>query len=377
MIFNQLIARLFSRQATLIAGTLLIQISPHLCILFYVFSALAVFGNWKQLLLTKEQLFISVSIILISAWLLRTPSQVLWNLRPIYDITSRPIVNLGDYIPLFLYFYSISLKVFSALEAESFCWALALTSPCQLLLIVGERYGGLQGLFTFPSTSFPAINILFDRPYYPRPIAGFFNPNLVGCYALISASVTVCLLINQKEKVKKIRSNRSQLLKIWIILTCLACSLLILLWAASKGSWIAFGISLVAFAIYVGIDLKYVVAGGLSLGTILIIAFSSLGGLTEVARRLIPQEILVRLSEPPDLSRMSIYECANSLVKEKPLIDWGIGNFSSECSKRIASPTDHAHNIFLQLTTELGIPAIIAITCFLGYIFFRSTYYLF
>jgi O-antigen ligase len=88
-------------------------------------------------------------------------------------------------------------------------------------------------------------------------------------------------------------------------------------------------------------------------------------------------KLLSHLSSKIALSledRLPIYNCAFQLTLQKPLLGWGIGRFSPECTNMTNLFLMHSHNIMLQLTSELGLLITSLILGLMGYIFAKAFY---
>ncbi|MBD3349137.1 MAG: hypothetical protein GF400_08085 [Candidatus Eisenbacteria bacterium] len=71
-------------------------------------------------------------------------------------------------------------------------------------------------------------------------------------------------------------------------------------------------------------------------------------------------------------ARPEIYAAAMDLLRERPFRGVGLFAFSEHASVTFTSRVAHAHNVFLTMATEAGIPGALAFTVFIGWIFFYA-----
>ena len=364
---------LYSRQTFLIAGTLLLSVSPFLCATFYFGAALISALNGKQVILNRERLAIASLIAVISVWM------ILRKVRP--ESLLPGTISLSDYVPFFIFFFLLSLTRFSEVEIESFCYALIATIPQQFFLAIGEKYFHWYGKFYFPAGSFPLIDV-YIGPVEPglQTSASFFNPNILACYGVLCAGVALSLLVTEIDSFRIIsKATLSLGLRIISIGCCLALCIILLTWTGSRNGWIAFILAVSMFA-WLKRKAWYVKFGGIALPLLTIIASINIGWLTQVARSFIPEIISSRLPSIYSVfsyeDRGVFYTCAFKLIQEKPIIGWGIGQFASECSRRTKEAMSHTHNIFLQLASEIGLPFTLLIVFLIGYIIVAESQFL-
>jgi hypothetical protein len=79
-----------------------------------------------------------------------------------------------------------------------------------------------------------------------------------------------------------------------------------------------------------------------------------------------------------DESRLLIWRIALDLIRERPLLGWGLGNYKFLYPSRIAglniseTYVGHPHNLWLMLACEGGLLVAIALTLWVGWICFRA-----
>jgi len=365
---------LYSRQTFLVAGTLLLAVSPFLsCALYSAAALVTLFDCRKEIFNSKERVTIVSLIFVISVWMI---------FRKISPENVDPgAIALSDYSPFYFFLFFLSLKPFTNSESEKFSYALTLTVPQHFLLALGEKYMGWHGGISFPKGKIHILDIFvgaFDGN--AAMTAGFYNRNLLGLYGVICVAVSLSLFLNEIKKMKElglIKTN-SVLRITWTALS-LVLSIVLLAWTESRNGWFAFIFVITAF-LWLGRRILILKIAAIILPALTVLAMSNPGKLSKFARFLIPGSLGSRLSSTNAFfdvfsgERGDIYHCAVQLISEKPITGWGIGAFQSECSSRIGHRVSHAHNIALQLGTDIGIPVALLVICLIGYFIGRSIY---
>jgi O-antigen ligase len=355
---------LLSRRNLLIIGTLLLSASPLLSALSYVGASLdSAIRGWKNILIKANLiLFCSITIITLALFFLKNPQE-----------TIHPgTVAFSDYAPFFIYFYLLSLKPFTLLEIKGFCYAVLLTLPPQLLIAISEEFWHWHGQFVIPHNNFPVFDI-FVGPVQRnlKTSAGFFNPNILSCYCIIVLGVSLSLLsIKLSGQKHRVMSNNTHTegrntkrLVNSLVGSCAVLALALLLSTGSKNGFIAFVIMLVLFITYlsqISIKTKMITLSLLASFTLLtIITFSWL-----------QKSIIVSF-----LDRILFYQCGLQLIRSRPLLGWGIGDFANQCTTRMGFPMLHAHNIFIQLGVDVGLLLTTLILLLVVYLYVSSYSY--
>jgi O-antigen ligase len=96
---------------------------------------------------------------------------------------------------------------------------------------------------------------------------------------------------------------------------------------------------------------------------LVLLAVRETGAPSRWARSVVPKIVTARIQGQREIFhtstlgwRLRVYECALDLIRERPLAGWGLGGFAPECERRDGITRNHAHNVVLQLASELGLP---------------------
>lgn len=365
---------LFSRQTLLITGTLLFTISPFLSIVFYSGAAIATLVRWRQMIFTKERIAIGCFILAICIWMF---------FRKVMPEDYQPgRVAFTDYVPPFIFFYIISLIPFSDSESKKFSYALALTIPQQFLLAFGEKYLNWHGGIHYFIRKWAIID-MFIGPFEPnlKVSAGFYNPNILVLYCIICAAVLVGLFFKETERLRiDGKFEPIMITRVLLIGICLILCVILIGWTGARNGLFALIFIFIVFS-WSSRGLQYLKIVGWGLLFITIVASLKIGWISDAARSLFPKALSMRMDRGLiiniDGEREVIYNCAAQLIGERPLEGWGLGILTAECTKRNGHYVCHAHDIFLQLAAEIGIPFTVLIIFLFGYILFSTIYKLF
>lgn len=189
------------------------------------------------------------------------------------------------------------------------------------------------------------------------------NPNLLGAYLLMILSVVISyLLVYWKGLTDKILSEEYKK-QIYMMIPIALILFVTMLLTYSRGIWISFGAMIIYWGIFVERRLL------LSLLAIPIILYFYDG---EIATRL--WSIFQGHDTSADL-RWALWDSTMYIVRENPV--WGIGWNTfylvyPEYNYYIQGPNIlmyHAHNLYLNMLAEIGIPGLISfITVLLGHV---------
>lgn len=169
----------------------------------------------------------------------------------------------------------------------------------------------------------------------------FYNPNILAEYLVMIIPISVALFWYTKNLSKKII----------FLITSLIMSLALVL-TLSRGGWLGFAFSAFVFILLIEkrllLSIFPVVIGGIYL---------------------LPQTIINRilsignLSDSSNAYRFKIWEITKQVIKDNWTAGVGFGHlpFKQTFESYIRTmPTYHAHNTYLQVAAEIGIPGLIA-----------------
>lgn len=349
----------------LFLGHILLPIAPYLCLISYIPFISVTIYQLKSKELSKIQIVLAFFFIVFSLWMLfRTQSPWGWGIHSIHHPFLYPVTVI-DYLLFLWVLYLLMLKPFNRAGIEKLAWSLALSTFPLLALAVAERFLKIKGFFfSFPANKLPIIKFQIGGTVITRTEAGFGNSNMLGyyCVLLILLSLGIFILEVIRVKQKGLKEAKIHLFKIAILSISIGLDLFILKWAGSKNAIICLIFLLGLFALLIGSRLLLFLAG---LGVTLVgAAIFSNGTLGSWVQSVVFSNLSIQNNISP---RVEMFGCAIDLIKEKPLNGWGISTMAIECEHRVRF-MNHAHNIILQLASEMGIPFTILFCAVIIYI---------
>lgn len=333
---------------------------------------------------------LTISVLALATWMaFRTTAPWgvgLHSFRPPY----RFPVTVLDYVPFLLAFLVLSTRPLTVKLAGQVCWALAATIPVQLALAVGERFLGWEGPLFLGVGGFDVVQVVFRTTINDRTTAGFYNPNILGCYGVVASLACLGLLLQEAAAARS--RDQPQLaarLRIAYLTGSIVGCAAMLVWSRSRNAWLVLLILGVAYLLYERIRPRYLLP--LPALLVLLVGFASINvgehrsslvpqKVSELSRQLVPEIIWKRLTrEPLPMSRSQslggavewrrkVFLCSIETALEKPWAGWGIGGSAPECERRLGFRINHAHNIFLQLWVDVGTPFSVLALLLMGYV---------
>ncbi|MEB3213690.1 MAG: O-antigen ligase family protein, partial [Leptolyngbyaceae bacterium] len=297
------------------------------------------------------------------------------------------LANFWPYMLLFAYLPGL-LRQLETLE--NLAIALVLSSIPINLIAIGE-FILKAPFFPQPWRSIPWIEAVRKAPHRGRAMAMFDHPNVMASYLVIVLGLAVGLLVMQmaygtthRRRIhvwSRQKGDRPQSLSdpallpqdaqfspgfsSSVLLPCAVGLLLVGIFCTGSRNGLAIALSqLIVFGLASRANRKILamIAAVIGVGAI---AIATVGLGTR------PMGIFDFTDDP----RVGIWAIAVDLIRERPWLGWGLGNFKFLYPARLIDPTYtdifHAHNIWLLLGSEAGIPVMIAMSVFVGFMCYR------
>ncbi len=369
-----------------IIGTLIYPFSPLGCTFFYfLFLIIQIFTiDYKNI--KNRNAVLGIAFFIFSLWMIfRTSS--FWGF--IKHSLNDPIlfpVTVVDYLLFFLIlFFFLEVKI-SSKYIYRIAWVFCLSSISIFILAVLEKYFGfIDNHYVFPSENFPLIDVFLYPGPSGRTHAGLKNSNILGLYCILLLSPSIGLLFHETFRLFSYKKNKTKGTESWhtmihsfkllFILLCISLLVIVISWSGSRATFI--GLVLLTTAFIIISKSKILISSCICLISTFLLAliFKVEFFFSKLAEIIPGDNILSRLSNFQDWStyhRLEIFRCATELIAEKPLLGWEIGTMAFECQERLGVFSNHAHNIFLQLGSEIGIPFTVLISLSILYIFIKA-----
>ncbi|MEH2291194.1 O-antigen ligase family protein [Nostoc sp.] len=306
----------------------------------------------------KKQKIILISISLMYLWM--------WLSSLMSGFQNIAITYSLKYSTYYILFFAFLILTFKKIGTPS----LTFYYRCILhLLQIIAGFGFLEVFFPnnwiFKLLKFPS--------FYPEIGSIMQNPNQFG--VIVAIGLCLSLILEKQHKISKIELNISEL----IFIISLALS-------ASGNGWVIFIIGMFLLLRYKIISFKKMIYL-ISLLFVCILTvpvstwrlgladskiFPLINIFLENSNSVNPNEKKPHTLVLTGLSRFQIWQAAINETIKKPLTGIGIGVFPDQIGVKVWGKKGyHAHNIFLNVSAEQGIPGLLLFTNFLKKIVFK------
>jgi len=284
------------------------------------------------------------------------------------------LLGLANLLPLFLFFVAYSQLIQTPAQLRQLGNLLLLGAIPILIFGYGQMLLGI----TSPAF-LEAILGTIVKPYGNPPgrmASIFMYTNILAIYlqVIFILSLGFCL----EELKQHLPFNQTNLPKLRLIFL----SLLVLttggalVMTSTRNSWAIALLAILAFALYQG--WKLLVAG--VMGFIGVILWSAFGvnPSKQWLRGIIPRFIWARLSDEMNPNRPTAdlretqWQFAIQLTGDRPIVGWGLRNFTQLYQAKTQFWLGHPHNLFLMLTAETGIPTTLLFSGLVGWIMYKT-----
>lgn len=284
-------------------------------------------------------------------------------------------LQLFNYLPLFGLFAMAALvlnknripQLTYGLFLPIFAIALVGAIETHTEILIPEKLGKILG---FADSFFPKL----------RMDSVFMNPNLCGAYGLFTWPLGLGLWFDHWQRFiadvqRKIPTPfTGKAWGSWLVVTLgLVANGYLVLFSQSRNAWIGVALVTLAFAIYC--RWSFVVMWfSVAAGAIATVAFG-IPTFTALVPKIISDRLSVALLEQQETysyARSGLWEFAMQLIKEHPIVGWGLDSFSPLFQAESRVWMHHPHNAWLMWASEVGLVPTIAFTMLLGSVLWRS-----
>lgn len=236
------------------------------------------------------------------------------------------------------------------------------TAPLFIILFFFRqvRYARFFLLLCIASSSLDVLGSLLLQGFGPR-LQGFFgSPMTLAGFLVVIIPVVFCCIMTWEQ-------NKTSLLAGVFFSLVLFMGLLL---NATRGAWLALGITLPIVAILYDRSSKKM------LFLIALIAATSVIFLStpHLQKR---AESITSSTFQSNTERLLMWKSAYNMFKDNPIVGVGIGQYAPEYLKEYRLPEskeiqNHCHNNFLQMLAENGIVGLLAFSILFGYLLYAS-----
>jgi len=295
----------------------------------------------------KKNKIIAISVGILYVWM--------WVSSLTSQFPSIAITYSIKYTSYFILYFAFLVLTFRKLKTSSLTFYYrCILYLLQIIGVLGFLEALVPNHWIFELLKFPS--------FYPQIGSIMQNPNQFG--VIMGIGLCLSLTLEKQNKISAIELYISE----FIFLISLALS-------ASRNAWLIFIFGLIILLGYKVIDFKRAIAIiSLWLLCILTIPVSTyrIGLGDSKIFPLInlfssnPSDIVLPSPVGTALSRFALWKAAIIETIKRPLTGIGVGVFAEQIGTKVFGPKGfHAHNIFLNVLVEQGIPGLLIFTNFL------------
>ncbi len=283
-------------------------------------------------------------LLVLSFWLLLTAAAA--------EHPTEAWLGIANFIPFFIVFLGFNLLLETPSQLRRLAELAVISAVVVAVLGIGQvRFG-----WHTSDALQPFLGWILMPGGQPsgRLASVFMYANITGAYLLIMLTLTIGLWV------EAYRWRRQQVWR-WLGLTGAIILIAIALFlTSSRNAW---ALALFVAIVYV-IYLRWywlLAMGAIILSAVLGAAFAP-SPLHQGLRQVVPRSIWARLNDqmysdrPLATLRTTQWQFTWDLIQDRPLLGWGLRNFTPLYQEQMGIWLGHPHNLPLMLIAEMGIP---------------------
>lgn len=258
-------------------------------------------------------------------------------------------LGLANFLPFFLLYTALSVLIETRAQLRRLAWLIIIPSFPVVLLGLGQL------LANWSFKSIMGWELVAGGVPTGRMTSVFIYANFLAIYLAIALIFSWGLWLDVYQSWRQGKQQSWVLILLTVISLTNGVGLVL---TNSRNAWgIAIAASL-AFAFYLG--WHWLVWG--AIGTAISILWAAVGPSwgRNWLRTIIPAYFWARISDqmyerPVETLRITQWQFCWDLIQQRPLIGWGMRNFTLLYEKEMHVWFGHPHSLFIMLTTEIGI----------------------
>lgn len=348
-------------------GLFLLPLSP---LLGAVFVVLAVLISWRQNFKDICRISVYRGFTILAVWLV--------FICVFADKQTESFLGFFNFFPFFIVFVGLSFLLRTTEQLRRIAWILVIGSVPVVLIGLGQLFLGWKGPVIF---LWAVINWILAPGGNPvgRMSSVFEYANVLANYLVITFVFSLGLWLENSKNLKRIfkldfsfksPQENHNFWKFTFLTSVVLLNIIGLILTNSRNAWGLAGIAVCVFAFYAGWRWLVGAVVGVA-GTVFLSAFGP-NPLRQWLRLIVPKYVWARLTDelfvrPAPTLRVTQWNFAWNGALSRPFTGWGLNNFSSHYYQEFAALyqgqalewPQHPHNLFLMLSYETGLPAML------------------
>lgn len=312
-------------------------------------AIVAIQQQWRELL--KRPLI--WGLILLTLWLLLTATTA--------EYKKIAWLGIANFIPFFVVFSGFNILLETPSQLRRLAWLAVIGAIPVAILGIGQ----LQFGWTTPEALTPLLGWELVAGGNPegRLAAVFMYTNIAAAYLLVMFTFALGLWV------EAYRWRKQQFWQ-WLGLTGVIVLIAIAIGlTSSRNAW---AIALLVTIIYT-VYLRWywlLTAGGIVVSAVAGSAFAP-SPIKDGLRAIVPRYFWARLndqmySRPVETLRTTQWEFSWELIQQRPILGWGLRNFTPLYQEQMEIWLGHPHNLPLMLSAEIGVPGLLILLVLIG-----------
>ncbi len=352
--------------------------------------------NWARLGLTIFPVIPAIGVILIVAAIVETWRQagreiiqqrLNWVLAILFPWTiyvslvgiapGDALLGTLNFLPFFAFFAAYSSLIQSPAQLRQLAWIFLIPALPIMLMGLGQMLGW-GGILPIPGTPGHIWKTIAGGEPLGRMSSVFGHANPLAAYLQMVFIFALGLLADLSERyIDRRKQDFWKSPTLWWLLSVLVLCTLSLIWTSSRAAWSIAILSSLVFTIYQ--SWYWIVGIVTTIATLILSAAYAPPPLKETLRSIVPRYFWARITDemypdrPTDLTRLSQWKFAWEMTRSHPITGWGLQSFGPLYQASTHIWLGYPHNLLLMLSSNLGIPATIAIVGLVGWVLVQGT----
>ncbi len=283
-------------------------------------------------------------------------------------------LGLVNFLPELLLFAACSTLIQSPEQLRQLAWIFLI--PAIAVMLLGLlQLAGLGGILPIPGTPAIVWDIVRGGSPLGRMSSVFAHANPLAAYLQMVFIFGSGLLVDTYQRDRSWRSPAF----LWLGGFLFVCTLSLVL-TSSRAAWSGAILSSLIFTIYQG--WYWLVGIVTAIATLILSAAYAPSPLKEPLRSIVPRYFWARITDemypnrPESITRLSQWKFAWGMTQSRPITGWGLQSFGPLYQDYAHTWLGYPHNLLLMLSSNLGIPATVALFGLVGWIVAQGTFLL-